>query len=148
MPFENVIGISRKISSVFERKRLRHLAKSILPSGAGCIIRTAAAGKTESELVRDLQMLSDLWKEIEAKVKKMPKPGIVYQDMELATSVIRDLFTKDVEGVSIDSKKLYKEITNYLKWASPHLVDKVEFYNDKKSIFEHFGIEKRIRINL
>jgi ribonuclease G len=64
--------------------------------------------------------------------------------MELATSVIRDLFTKEVDKVHIDSKKLYKEIIQYLKWASPALVKKVELYDKKKSIFDSFEVQKEL----
>ena len=144
LPFDNLIGISRKISSVKERKRLRFLAKTSLPKGAGCIIRTAAQGKSDKELMKDWEKLVETWTDVETKVKKSDGPGLIYNDMELATSVIRDLFTTDVTRVSCDSKKLYKEITTYLKWASPALLEKVELYSDKKSIFDHFGVEKEL----
>jgi len=144
LPFDGLIGISKKIASVKERKRLRYLAKTTLPKGFGCIIRTAAHGITEADLLKDWENLLAKWQEIEQKVKKSDSPCMVYQDMELAASVIRDLFTKDVERVVCDSKKLYKEIVNYLKWASPALVEKVEHYDGKLSIFDAFGIEKEL----
>jgi ribonuclease G len=144
LPFDNVIGISKKINSLPERKRLRFLAKNNLPKGIGCIIRTASSGKSEDELLKDYKDLLEKWQEIERKVKKATRPGLVHQDMELATSVVRDLFTTDVHRVAIDSKKLYKEITSYLRWAAPRLVDKVEFYNGSGSIFEYFGVEKEL----
>ena len=144
LPFDNMIGISKKISSVKERKRLRYLAKTTLPKGFGCIIRTAAHGITEADLLKDWENLLTKWNEIEAKVKAADGPGLVYQDMELAASVIRDLFTKDVERVVVDSKKLFKEIVSYLKWASPSLVEKIESYTDNRPIFDSFGIEKEL----
>ncbi len=146
LPFDGIIGISKKIASVRERKRLRYLAKTSLPKGFGCIIRTAAHGITEDELLKDWENLLTKWSEIENKVKKSESPCIVYQDMELATSIIRDLFTKDVERVICDSKKLYKEIVEYLKWASPSLVEKVEHYDGKKSIFDAYNIEKELEL--
>ena len=146
MPFENVIGISKKISSFKERKRLRYLAKSALPKGSGCIIRTAALGKSEKELLKDWDSLIQTWREIEAKIKKADGPTLLYNDMELATSIIRDLFTTDVQKVSVDSKKLYKEITTYVKWASPAMINKVELYSEKRPIFDAFGIEKELEL--
>ncbi|MBI3260079.1 MAG: Rne/Rng family ribonuclease [Ignavibacteriae bacterium] len=145
MPFESAIGVSRKIQSVRERKRLRNLAKSILPEGFGCIIRTAAQDKSEAELRRDWEYLLDIWKEVEINVKKSHNhPALLYQDKNLTGSVIRDLFTNDVERVAVDSKKLYREIINYLNWASPELVEKVEYYSGRKPIFDAFRLEKII----
>lgn len=144
LPFDNLIGISKKVKLHAERKRLRSLAKTHLPQGVGCIIRTASAGKTEEELVTDYKNLIAKWEEIERKVKKMTKPGLVYQDEELATTVIRDLFTNDVQRVAIDSKKIYKDVVGYLRQSAPRLIDKVEYYNGDAHIFEYFGIEKEL----
>jgi ribonuclease G len=144
MPFENIIGISKKITSYKERKRLRYLARTALPKGSGCIIRTAARGKNEKELLRDWKQLVKTWREIEQKIKKAEGATLLYNDMELATSVIRDLFNKDIEKVYVDSKKLYKEISGYVKWSAPNLLEKIEQYTDKKPIFDAFGIEKEL----
>jgi ribonuclease G len=144
LPFETSIGISKKIVSYPERKRLRYLARTVLPKEYGCIIRTAAMFKNDAELLNDWKSLLDNWNEIKEKIKKQEKPGLVYQDLHIATSVIRDLFTTDVKRVIVDSKKLYKEIITYLKSFSPHLISKVEQYNGKLPIFDHFGIEKEL----
>ncbi len=144
LPLDNVIGISKKINLKAERKRLRTLARTYLPKGVGCIIRTASAGKTEEELINDYKNLINKWEEIEKKVKKMKKPGLIHQDEELANTVIRDLFTQDVERIAVDSKKIYKEITGYLRESAPKIIEKVEFYNGNAHIFEYFGIENEI----
>ncbi|MFH1051526.1 MAG: Rne/Rng family ribonuclease [bacterium] len=144
MPFENSIGISRKINSIHERKRLRYLARTVLPMDCGCIIRTAALNKNDAELLNDWKSLLEVWKEIEEKVKKMETPGLLYQDLKIATSIIRDLFTPEVKNVVVDSKKLHKEIITYLKSFSPHLVNKVELYTGKVPVFDKFGVEKEL----
>ncbi len=145
LPFDNLIGVSRKISSIKERKRLRALAKSILPPGAGCIIRTASDGKSEEDLRRDWDYLLEQWNEIESNVKKASKPpALLFRDKNITGSVIRDLFTSDVMRVVVDSKKLFNEIVTYLQWSSPELSDKVFLYEGKKAIFEYFNIEKTI----
>lgn len=144
LPFDNILGISKKIRSGQERRRLRTLAKQVLPKGSGCIIRTAAEEKSEIELKRDWEDLIEKWKEIEYKIKANDPPMLLYQDMQLAASVIRDLFTKDVTKVYIDSRKLHKEIASYLQWASPQLFEKIELYEGQKPIFDNFGIEKAI----
>jgi ribonuclease G len=147
LPYENIIGISKKIDSFQERKRLRQLARTILPKGSGCIIRTAALGINENELIRDWESLINIWKEIQKKVQTNNPPMLLYQDMQLASSVIRDLFTAQVKNVHIDSKKHYKEIINYLKANSPDLCDKVVLYSGKEAIFSHFGVEKELELS-
>lgn len=144
LPFEDWIGVSKRIKSHKERSRLRKLARKTLPKGSGCIIRTAAHGKSDSELKDDWDSLINTWKEIEAKVKNSTPPTLLYQDMHLTSSIIRDLFTKDINEVLIDSKKLYNEIINYLKKKSPALLDKVTYYKGKQSLFDRYGVEKDI----
>ena len=144
LPYDNIIGISKKISIQAERRRLRSLAKTYLPKGVGCIIRTVSAGKNEEELVSDYKNLVGKWQEIEKKMQTMTRPGLLYQDAELVTSVIRDLFTNDVERVAVDSKRLYKEITSYLRFSAPKLYSRVEYFNGKGHIFDYFGVSKQI----
>ncbi len=144
LPFDNIIGISKKINIFQERKRLRQLARTVIPKEYGCIIRTAAMNKNDQELLNDFKSLLKIWEDIKEKLTKIDKPGLLYQDLEIATSIIRDLFTKDVKRVVVDSKKLYKEIITYLKSYSPHLINKVELYTNKESIFDAFGIEKQL----
>ena len=154
LPKDEIIGVSRKISSYQERRRLRATAKKFLPKGAGCIIRTASRGKTEDELKKDWEELLPIWAEIENKMKSQTKPGNVYMDMQLANSIVRDLFTPNVQRVIVDSKKLYKELTTYIKRVSPHLENRVELYTGKNGIYEDFGVDKELaktykrRVNL
>ncbi|MDX9790120.1 MAG: Rne/Rng family ribonuclease [Candidatus Kapabacteria bacterium] len=154
LPKDELVGVSRKISSYQERRRLRTTAKKFLPDGAGCIIRTAARGKNEEELKRDWEELLSIWAEIDYKINSLDKPGNVYMDMQLANSIIRDLFTPNVQKVVVDSKKLYKELISYIRRVSPHLESRVELYTGKNGIFEDFGVDKELaktykrRVNL
>lgn len=154
LPKDELIGVSRKIASYQERRRLRSTAKKFLPKGAGCIIRTASRGKIEEELKRDWEELLTIWAEVETKMKNTVKPGNVYMDMQLANSIVRDLFTPNVQRVVLDSKKLYNELNNYIKRVSPHLENRVELYTGKNGIFEDFGVDKELaktykrRVNL
>ena len=145
LPFDNLIGVSRKIGSVKERKRLRQLAKSLIQPGIGCIVRTAAEDKTDQELSRDWAALVEQWKEMENNVKIAKAPSLLYKDKNITGSVIRDLFTEEVERVVIDSPKLYKEITSYLHWVAPELSAKVEMYQGRKALFDYFKLEKSIQ---
>lgn len=145
LPFDNKIGISKKIADFKERKRLKTLAKSILPDNCGLIIRTAAKEQEESTLESDLKYLVNSWKSIQSKVKESKPPTLLYNDLSTTTSVIRDLFTPDVSKVFIDSKSLFREIRDYIQLVQPELVSKIEFYKSRMPVFETFKIEEQIK---
>ena len=144
LPFDGKIGVSRKLSNFREKRRLRRIVHSILPEGFGVIIRTVAQEKDEGTLRQDLESLIETWREVEQSVKTEQAPALVYKDMATTSSVIRDLFTDDVERVITDSKKLHKEIRAYVKSVSPGMLDKVESYKDREPIFDAYGVEKEI----
>jgi ribonuclease G len=145
LPFDNKIGISKKIVDFKERRRLRKLARGILPQNCGLIIRTAAKDQSEESLLADLKYLINTWAEIQENVKHKTPPSVVYNDLGTTISVIRDLFTPDISRVFVDSKKLYREIEAYVKIIQPALLEKIEYYKYNDSIFEAFKIEEQIK---
>lgn len=144
LPFDVLLGVSKKINSVHERKRLRGAIRSVYKKEYGCIIRTAAKGKSEHELKKDWEDLVEKWEEITQKIEKSNAPALLYQDLQLANSVVRDLFNNQVKKVILDSKKLHRDILKYIKKFSPHLENKIQLYEGKESIFKHYGIEKEL----
>lgn len=144
LPFDGKVGVSKKLTNFREKRRLRRLVRSILPPGFGVIIRTVAQDKDEALLRQDLEGLITTWREIEQTVKAEKPPALLYKDMATTSHVIRDLFTDDVERVITDSKRLFKEISTYVKTVSPHLLEKVELYKQREPIFDGYGIEKEI----
>jgi len=148
LPFDGKIGISKKISSFKEKRRLRKIVQAILPEGFGVIIRTVAEGKDDSSLTNDLKDLLNTWSEVEKTVKSEQAPCLLYKDMSTTSSVIRDLFSNDVSRVVIDSRKLHKEIRAYIKYTSAQLLDKIELHRDRRPIFDVYGIEKEIETTL
>jgi ribonuclease G len=148
VPFEPGIGISRKVYSVRERTRLRRIVRSLKPRELGVIIRTVAENKEESALKEDLEKLLEQWREIEKKSREQRPPMSVYQDSNLTSSVMRDLFTPDINRIVIDSKKMYREVMDYVEWAAPNLTGTVELYRSSKPIFDTFNIESQIEQTL
>ena len=146
LPFDNKIGVSKRISDFKERRRLRHIARSILPKNYGLIIRTVARNQKEESLQEDLRNLLKTWAEIETTVKSEEPPSLVYQDLSTTSSVIRDLFTPDISKVFIDSKKLYRQIKDYVQLVQPSLADKIEWYKSHLPIFDAFKIEEQIKV--
>jgi len=148
MPFmENKIGISRKILNQKERRRLRNIIKALLPNGYGVIVRTAAEGKDTKTLRGELEQLITTWEKIEKMIPNEKPPALLYKDISVTSSVMRDLLTKDVERVVVDSKSLFREIVAYARWAAPDIVDKIEL-DETEDIFEKYGINKEIENSL
>jgi ribonuclease G len=145
LPFDNKVGVSKKISEYKERRRLRHIARSILPNNYGLIIRTVARNQDEELLRDDLRNLVKTWEQIQTTIKSETPPSLIYQDLNTTSSVIRDLFTPDISKVFIDSRKLFKQIKNYVELIQPSLADKIESFKSGNSIFDAFKIEEQIK---
>lgn len=145
LPFDNKVGISKKITDFKERRRLRSIARSIIPKKFGLIIRTVARNQSEDLLKEDLRLLMRTWEKIQESAKSEQPPSLIYQDVNTTSSVIRDLFTSDVSKVFIDSKKLTKQIKDYVSIVQPALSEKIEYYRSNKSIFETFRIDAQIK---
>jgi ribonuclease G len=145
MPFDNKIGVSRKIADFKEKRRLRRLVRGILPPGYGIIIRTVAEGKPEDVLRADLETLIQTWRDIERKLRKSRPPTLLYKDMNTSSSTMRDLFSEEVTRVAVDSRKMYREIRAYLNLVAPHKVDVLTYHGTRTPIFDAYEIEKQIQ---
>ena len=148
VPNISYVGISKKIQNRKERTRLREIAKQIKPENFGLIIRTVAEGKDIDTLKKDLDSLLKKWKKIEKKAMTEPAPVCVYEDIEIVSSVVRDLLTPDVSKVIVDSKSLYKKIHSYVGSVSPEMVRKIEYYSSRTPLFDFYGVEKDFRKSL
>ena len=144
VPNANYIGISKKIWDKFERRRLKKIAQQLREGNTVVIIRTVAEGKSEELIENDFNQLMENWDKMEKISAKENAPVIVYEDLETASSVVRDLLTPDVEKIIIDSKRLYKKTQKYLEDISPSLLERLELYKLKSPLFESFGIESEI----
>jgi ribonuclease G len=144
VPHANYIGISKKIWDKYERRRLKKIAQRLRQEDVGIIIRTVAEGKSEEHIENDFNQLLETWHRIQTKADRTEAPVIVYEDLETASSVVRDLLTPDVEKIIIDSKRLYRKTQRYLEDISPSLLERLELYKLKAPLFESFGIESEI----
>ncbi len=148
VPNESYTGVSRKISSFREKKRLKNISSRICPPGFGLIIRTLAEEKSQEVLAADVERVLQIWKRVVKAIKTTKSPGLVYRDMSMASSIIRDLFSPEMNSLVVDNRRLYREITGYLKDVSPSLKGKVHLYSEPAPIFDHYGIETVIEKSL
>ena len=144
VPGGNWAGVSRKIASYTERRRLRELANNMRPKDYSVIVRTEGQGKSEKEFRRDLKSLVKIHERIKKLNKKTEAPALLHKELGMTSSIIRDLFTDSVNRMVVDNKELYREIIAYLRTVSPDLRKRVEYYRDRKPIFDAFGIEETL----
>jgi ribonuclease E len=148
VPNSDVTGISRRLPEE-ERKRLKAIYKKIRPEGHGLIVRTAAEGATEEELVADLGRLLAEWAEIEKRAKKAKAPALLYEEPELTVRVVRDLFTdEEFRELVTDSPRVYQIVTDYLRQADPDLLPKVRLHEGPLPVFEEYHIVEQIHKGL
>jgi len=144
MPLEKQGGISRRIENEVERRRLRDIFKKLkLPDPVGFIVRTAASGRSEQELIRDAQFLYKLWKRLEKTVQEKKAPSLVYEEYDLPLRAIRDSFTEDVTKLIVDSKPEFYRIQHFMRTFLSYLCKKVELYRGD-DLFGAKDVEKQI----
>ena len=144
MPTVDHIGVSRRIEDEGERKRLKEIVSRIKPPEAGFIVRTASEGRTEEDLLMDLNFLLKLWERVQNKKVNAPVPSIIHSDLDICLRAIRDLYTKDVGKVVVDSAKEYNELIEFIETFIPQLKYSIEFYEAEEPIFDAYGIEVEI----
>ncbi len=136
-------GVSRRLGQS-ERERLRDLSKELRPRNAGLIVRTHAEGKDLEDLRRDLQYLSRLWSRLKKKAETVKAPGLVYDEVDVALEVARDLFNDTCERMLVDDERRFKGIKTYLEKIAPDLAARVELYTGDQPLFEAHGVEEQI----
>ena len=145
IPLAEYSAVSRRIDNRKERQRLRSIMKKIRPSGFGLIARTVAGGRDEEALELDLQLLIDRWGKIEKKLQGSPKAPIkLYEDVNLASSIIRDLFSDDFSRILVDNHRMYRAIRGYILAVAPHMINAVKQHKGRKSVFAAAEVEDQI----
>src|SRR5262245_6777876 len=144
MPTVDHVGISRRIASEKERKRLRDIVDSMRPQGTGFIVRTVAEGVPEADLRADMDFLIKLWNQILGRAQNQKPPKLLYKDLDLLLRTVRDTFTDDVEKLIIDEKSEYERVLKFVGAFMPQFQHKVELYSGRDPIFDGYGIEAEI----
>jgi ribonuclease G len=147
MPFASRVGVSRKIGERAERQRLREQVQKVLPKDSGgVIVRTVGEDVTQATFTTELNTLISSWQKINKKTKFVGNPPkLLHRETSLTRGIIRDLFSTKVDRLTVDSKQVYNEIVEYLKGIAPELIDRVNLYEDKVSLFDKEGVETEIR---
>ena len=138
-------GISRKITNVQDRKRLKEVVKDLhVPKGMGVILRTAGANRTKTEIKRDYEYLMRLWENVRALTLESVAPCLVYEEGSLIKRSIRDLYNKDISEILVSGEQGYREAKDFMRMLMPSHAKVVQPYREQLPIFAHNGIEAQL----
>lgn len=144
MPTVDHVGVSRKIESSEERRRLRSIVDELRPPGMGIIVRTVAAEQTNEQLTNEINYLLNLWSTIKKKGETHKAPYCLYEDLNVVLKTVRDFFTDDIHRLVVDSPRVHSYVVEFAEQFAPHLVNRVVRYTGKDPIFDAYGIESEI----
>ena len=146
LPQDSHIGISQRIEDEAERESLRGRLQQLLPEGlaGGFIIRTMAETATERELQNDIEYLTRLWSDLTAKSGLLPVPSLIYQDLNLAQRVLRDMATEESVRILVDSRETYQRMLDFAQQYTQTIVERITHYSGERPLFDLHGVEDEI----
>ena len=147
-PWSPRVGVSRRIGSDKERRRLREVVERLRPKELGFIIRTAGDGLKESDLEADIKYLTTVWSEIQQKKETARSPAVLYAEPDLPQRVLRDFANSDTKRILIDSKKVYENLVEFSKRFVSDPQPRIERYEGREPLFDHLDLEAQIHANL
>ncbi|MBS0325077.1 MAG: ribonuclease G [Proteobacteria bacterium] len=156
LPQDSHIGISQRIEDEQERELLRGRLQTLLPEGSsgGFIIRTMAESASEREMQNDIAYLTKLWRDLTERSRETPAAVVLYQDLNLAQRVLRDMTTDDTVRIQVDSRETFLRMQDFAREYTPALFERIGHYAGERPLFDLHGVEDEIeralarRVNL
>ncbi len=147
-PWQQRVGVSRRIDSDRERRRLRETVERLRPRDLGFIIRTAGEGTREADLEADIKYLTAVWDEIQIRKDEVRAPTVLYGEPSLPVRAIRDFADAETRRIVVDSPKMVEELQGFGVRFLAEPRPNIEHYRGAAPIFDHFGLEAQIDANL
>ena len=147
LPQDSHIGISQRIEDETEREMLRQKLQQLLPEGlaGGFIIRTMAETASEREMQNDIEYLTKLWRDLTEKSRSVPQQSLVYQDLNLAQRVLRDMTTEETSRVLVDSRETFQKMQEFAGQYTQNILDRIEHYAGERPLYDLHGVEDEIQ---
>ena len=147
MPTVDQIGVSRKIDARNERGRLRGIVRRFREEHGftgGVILRTAAAGRPDDDIVADLSYFHQLWTEARQKTEKASAPAVIHREESLVAKLLRDFLSEDFSAIRIDDEDEFKRALRLIERIMPGLVPRMNHYTKDFPIFDEYGVQTEI----
>ncbi len=143
-------GISRKITSATDRRRLKEvMAELEIPQGMGLIVRTAGANRPKPEIKRDCEYLLRLWDDIREHTLKSVAPALIYEEASLIKRAIRDVYSRDIDEIQVDGEQGWRAAHEFMRMLMPSHAKKVQLWRDNGSgggqpLFSKYQVEAQL----
>ncbi|QDH15610.1 Rne/Rng family ribonuclease [Oecophyllibacter saccharovorans] len=139
-------GVSRKITSESDRRRLRDIITGLnLPPSMAMIVRTAGGGRPGPEVTRDCDYLLQLWDDIRSRALTAIAPALVYEEANIIKRAIRDLYTRDIDDIIVDSEEAWENTREFTRQLMPHNTNKVKLWQNRgQSLFARYNVENHL----
>ena len=149
VPWMQRVGISRRIGSDRERRRLRGIVSSLRREDLGFIVRTVSHGVTESDLRADVEYLTTLWDSVQERNQAVTEaPACVYEEPKLHLRILRDLVSHETKGIVVDDSDAYGEMQEFVHkfMAAPR--PRITHYKNAQPLYDRERIESQIEEGL
>ncbi|HTZ44121.1 MAG TPA: Rne/Rng family ribonuclease [Jatrophihabitans sp.] len=144
VPGGGMTGISRKLPDT-ERSRLKSILKKVVPDEAGVIVRTAAEGASEQDLISDVERLKTEWEAIQAKAaKKSDAPMLLHGEPDLAIRVVRDIFNDDFAKLLVSGSEIHRTLSGYVGDIAPDLADRISLHTAESDLFRDLRVDEQL----
>jgi len=138
-------GISRKIFSFSDRKKIRAILNQIkIPKEMGIIVRTAGSNKTKNEINHDLENLLTIWNSIKETAMNSMAPSLIHHESEIIKRTLRDMCDEDTKNIIVEGNEGYQKAKNFMKLLMPKFIKRVKKYRDKTPLFVKENIENKL----
>ena len=140
-------GVSRKISNITDRKRLKKVVDELdVSKGMAVIIRTAGSKRTKTEIKRDYSNSMKIWENVKKLTLESNAPFLIHEEGSLVKRAIRDLYHSDIDEVLVEGNEAYKACKNYMKAVMPSHAKKVQQYvDDKLHLFQRYNLDAQLQ---
>lgn len=145
VPFYDTVNVSKKVSTLEERKRLKNLGNSLKTPKLGLICRTAAEQKGGQDLHQDILELQQKWESIFTKLPNAQPRDKVLGEAQKSFAILRDLLSYEFSSITVNQKMLYEEMKTHLTSIDKQLPKVLKHYTGKEDIFSQFGVDKQIQ---
>lgn len=142
MPTVDYVGVSRRIENERERERLRRLSEAVKPPGMGLIVRTVAEGVGEEQLKREAEGLVQLWRKIMSRAHQKGAPLLLHRDLELVQRILRDLYSEEVNRITVNQRWLYERAGEFISYLQPG--QEPRLFLETGDLLEKYGVEGEI----
>lgn len=143
MPMVDYIGISRRIDDEVERERLKEIAEQIKPENMGLIVRTVAEGASQEAFEQDIESLLKMWERIILRSNNTSGPMLLHKDLELVQRILRDIFSDDIQKLSVNSRSVMEKVIDYLEVMDENLKGRV-FLSDTSKLLQKHAVDQEI----